>query len=380
MKKNIGLYLHIPFCISKCRYCDFLSKANQTSYFEPYVQALVKEIQAYGELLISYEVDSIFIGGGTPTILPIPLLEKILFELHRNFTIIPTAEITIEANPGTLSKIQLQRLNEISVNRLSIGLQAYQDSLLQKLGRGHRLEQFLENYAAARAVGFNNISIDLMFGLPEQKLEHWEETLSQIITLNPEHLSCYSLIIEEGTPFHILWGKNQLQLPTEDETLYMYRKCISMLTQAGYEHYEISNFAKRQKESKHNLKYWTGQEYIGLGVGAHSFFEQQRYNNIENIKQYIEKSHHLQKIQINHQMITLKESYEETMFLGLRLIDGVSMDVFYERFQKKIEDVYGIVLNKMVDQELLKIEQNKVKLTSKGLEVGNLVFEQFLLE
>lgn len=380
MKKNIGLYLHIPFCISKCRYCDFLSKANQTSYFEPYVQALVKEIQAYGELLISYEVDSVFIGGGTPTILPIPLLEKILFELHRNFTIIPTAEITIEANPGTLSKIQLQRLNEISVNRLSIGLQAYQDSLLQKLGRGHRLEQFLENYAAARAVGFNNISIDLMFGLPEQKLEHWEETLSQIITLNPEHLSCYSLIIEEGTPFHILWGKNQLQLPTEDETLYMYRKCISMLTQAGYEHYEISNFAKRQKESKHNLKYWTGQEYIGLGVGAHSFFEQQRYNNIENIKQYIEKSHHLQKIQINHQMITLKESYEETMFLGLRLIDGVSMDVFYERFQKKIEDVYGIVLNKMVDQELLKIEQNKVKLTSKGLEVGNLVFEQFLLE
>ena len=380
MKKNIGLYLHIPFCISKCRYCDFLSKANQTSYFEPYVQALVKEIQAYGELLISYEVDSIFIGGGTPTILPIPLLEKILFELYRNFTIIPTAEITIEANPGTLSKIQLQRLNEISVNRLSIGLQAYQDSLLQKLGRGHRLEQFLENYAAARAVGFNNISIDLMFGLPEQKLEHWEETLSQIITLNPEHLSCYSLIIEEGTPFHILWGKNQLQLPTEDETLYMYRKCISMLTQAGYEHYEISNFAKRQKESKHNLKYWTGQEYIGLGVGAHSFFEQQRYNNIENIKQYIEKSHHLQKIQINHQMITLKESYEETMFLGLRLIDGVSMDVFYERFQKKIEDVYGIVLNKMVDQELLKIEQNKVKLTSKGLEVGNLVFEQFLLE
>ena len=380
MKKNIGLYLHIPFCISKCRYCDFLSKANQTSYFEPYVQALVKEIQAYGELLISYEVDSIFIGGGTPTILPIPLLEKILFELYRNFTIIPTAEITIEANPGTLSKIQLQRLNEISVNRLSIGLQAYQDSLLQKLGRGHRLEQFLENYAAARAVGFNNISIDLMFGLPEQKLEHWEETLSQIITLNPEHLSCYSLIIEEGTPFHILWDKNQLQLPTEDETLYMYRKCISMLTQAGYEHYEISNFAKRQKESKHNLKYWTGQEYIGLGVGAHSFFEQQRYNNIENIKQYIEKSHHLQKIQINHQMITLKESYEETMFLGLRLIDGVSMDVFYERFQKKIEDVYGIVLNKMVDQELLKIEQNKVKLTSKGLEVGNLVFEQFLLE
>ena len=380
MKKNIGLYLHIPFCISKCRYCDFLSKANQTSYFEPYVQALVKEIQAYGELLISYEVDSIFIGGGTPTILPIPLLEKILFELHRNFTIIPTAEITIEANPGTLSKIQLQRLNEININRLSIGLQAYQDSLLQKLGRGHRLEQFLENYAAARAVGFNNISIDLMFGLPEQKLEHWEETLSQIITLNPEHLSCYSLIIEEGTPFHILWDKNQLQLPTEDETLYMYRKCISMLTQAGYEHYEISNFAKRQKESKHNLKYWTGQEYIGLGVGAHSFFEQQRYNNIENIKQYIEKSHHLQKIQINHQMITLKESYEETMFLGLRLIDGVSMDVFYERFQKKIEDVYGIVLNKMVDQELLKIEQNKVKLTSKGLEVGNLVFEQFLLE
>lgn len=380
MKKTIGLYIHIPFCKSKCYYCDFLSKPNQEDYFQAYVQALDKEMLAYHKLLSDYVVTSIFIGGGTPTILPIELLQKIGIRLGELFFIDPKAEFTIESNPGTLSFEALSGLKKTGVNRLSIGLQAFQNRLLKKLGRVHTLEQFLQNYENALKVGFDNINIDLMFGLPEQETRDWEESLLKVIQLDPPHLSCYSLILEEGTPFFRMWDQGHLLLPTEDDTLQMYRKCIQMLTDAGYEHYEISNFAKPQRKCKHNLRYWNCDEYVGLGVGAHSYFQGIRYHNQENLAQYIKESYCLQKLQKDPQTIHAKEAYEEYMFLGLRLIQGVSKEEFYHRFQRSMEEVYGSVLQKLVKLGLLKEEENNVKLTKRGLEVGNVVFEQFLLE
>lgn len=380
MKKTLGLYIHIPFCMSKCYYCDFLSKANQENYFTAYVHALENEIIGYQSLLEEYSINSIFIGGGTPTILPIEALQRILIKIQECFSIDSKVEITVESNPGTLSYRMLQGLKEVGVNRLSIGLQTFQNKLLQKIGRVHTSEQFLKNYETALKIGFENINMDLIFGLPEQKIEHWEEDLKKAIQLNPAHLSCYSLIVEEGTTFFDMQEKGELLLPTEEENLYMYQMCIQFLQQAGYNHYEISNFSKPGKQCIHNIKYWCCDEYIGFGLGAHSYFQGVRYHNVYSLEDYIRKSHDIEKIKKDKERISTKEAYEEFMFLGLRLIEGVSKEEFYQRFQISMEEIYGSVLQKLIKLNLLKEEKNNVKFTKRGLEVGNLVFEQFLLE
>ena len=368
------IYIHIPFCIRKCDYCDFLSGPSGPEEQADYVQALLREIQAVEEGE-GRSVSSIFIGGGTPSVLDERLLGDILREIRNRFKIEEYAEITIEVNPGTANIGKLQAYREMGINRLSIGLQSPQDRELKILGRIHNYEQFLETYQEARTVGFDNINIDLMSAIPDQTYEGWVKNLRTVAELEPEHISAYSLIVEEGTPF----AARKLNLPDEDTEYNMYEATAQILKEYGFEQYEISNYARKGRECRHNVGYWTRQDYLGFGLGASSLYGKERFANTADMKKYLENSRNPEKIREKEPSLTREDEMAEFMFLGLRMTKGISKADFQRCFGCTIESVYGEVLEKYESMGLLLEQDGRIFLSREGIHVSNSIMAEFLL-
>ncbi len=364
-----SLYIHIPFCAKKCLYCDFNSYANR-ELENQYVKTIISQIND-----LDYNFNTIFIGGGTPTILSNENLKSLLEALNK----FSPKEFSIECNPGTINKENLFIMKDFGVNRLSIGLQSTNNNILKSLGRIHTYEDFLNSYVLAREVGFKNINIDLMFGVPNQSLEDFKESLEKVCKLKPEHISSYSLIIEEGTPFYEMDKKGELNVVSEDVEREMYDFLIDYLKDKGYKWYEISNFCLNGKECEHNKVYWKCEDYIGIGAGAHSYFNGKRYSNVCSVKEYIEKSKSKDNSYIeNIEVIDKNSSIEENMFLGLRMIDGINKKEFENRFNESINDIYQKEIEKLKENDLIFEDENIIKLTRKGVNLSNQVFVEFL--
>ena len=368
------IYIHIPFCIRKCDYCDFLSGPSGPEEQADYVQALLREIQAVEEGE-GRSVSSIFIGGGTPSVLDERLLGDILREIRNRFKMEEDAEITIEVNPGTANIGKLQAYREMGINRLSIGLQSPEDRELKILGRIHNYGQFLETYQEARTVGFDNINIDLMSAIPDQTYEGWVKNLRTVAELEPEHISAYSLIVEEGTPF----AARKLNLPDEDTEYNMYEATVQILKEYGFEQYEISNYARKGRECRHNVGYWTRQDYLGFGLGASSLYGKERFANTADMKKYLENSKNPEKIREKEPSLTREDEMAEFMFLGLRMTKGISKADFQRCFGCTIESVYGEVLEKYESMELLLEKGGRIFLSREGIHVSNSIMAEFLL-
>ena len=382
MRQPISLYLHIPFCVKKCQYCDFLSFPGcSLSRQAEYVDAMIQEIHAYREAAEDYEVKTIFLGGGTPSLLEKELVERLFHELYSVWRAAPETEITIEANPGTLSREKLIGYHMIGINRLSLGLQSTIAQELATIGRIHNYEQFLANYYLAREAGFDNINIDIMSALPGQTLISYGKTLERILKLQPEHISSYSLILEEGTDF---WENAEIEraLPSEQTERIMYHYTKKCLQNAGYERYEISNYAKPGYACIHNQVYWTGGEYLGLGLGAASYWKGARFSNTPDMEEYMENCSRARITENRKEIVTAtqKSRMEEYMFLGLRMIRGISIREFERRFGIPMDRIYGTVIRSYIGQGLLKIEQDRLMLTERGIDVSNSVMADFLLE
>lgn len=379
-KRELELYIHIPFCAKKCAYCDFLSFAAPVRIYREYVDKLIEEIYGQSDNFQDYQVSTIFIGGGTPSILPSELMGELLGVVWECFDIAEGAEITIEANPGTLTMEKLETYLEGGINRISIGLQSSDDMELKALGRIHTFDEFLKSYQRARQAGFSNINVDLMSGLPGQDIHSWRNTLRKVMMLKPEHISAYSLIVEEGTPFYELYGAGQKGLPDEETDREMYHLTKEMMESQGYSRYEISNYARPGFECRHNAGYWTGVDYLGLGLGASSYTHGFRYHNTADFNEYLgmnlrEAGAASQDIQ----ELTHEEKMEEFMFLGLRMMKGVSGSEFLGRFGQNMWNVYGDVLGKLEEQKLIEVEAPVVRLTELGIDVSNMVLSKFLL-
>ena len=368
------IYIHIPFCIRKCDYCDFLSGPSGPKEQADYVQALLREIQAVEEGE-GRSVSSIFIGGGTPSVLDERLLGDILREIRNRFKMEEDAEITIEVNPGTANIGKLQAYREMGINRLSIGLQSPEDRELKILGRIHNYGQFLETYQEARTVGFDNINIDLMSAIPDQTYEGWVKNLRTVAELEPEHISAYSLIVEEGTPF----AARKLNLPDEDTEYNMYEATAQILKEYGFEQYEISNYARKGRECRHNVGYWTRQDYLGFGLGASSLYGKERFANTADMKKYLENSRNPEKIREKEPSLIREDEMAEFMFLGLRMTKGISKADFQRCFGCTIESVYGEVLEKYESMELLLEKDGRIFLSREGIHVSNSIMAEFLL-
>lgn len=371
---SFELYIHIPFCVRKCAYCDFLSASGSEEAKASYTEALLREIEAVKTE--KREVSSIFVGGGTPSALSPSLMGDIFEKIYKSFSVAPDAEITIEANPGTLSKEKLFLYRNVGINRLSLGLQSPEAAELKSLGRIHTYEEFLESFSLAREAGFQNINVDLMCALPDQTYEGWIRNLRTVAALHPEHISAYSLIIEEGTPF----AKRKLNLPDEDTEYRMYEDTAGILAEYGYEQYEISNYAKKDLACQHNVGYWTRKEYLGLGLGAASLWGNQRFSNTSDFSAYLKDSGSPEKIRENRETLSLEDEMSEFMFLGLRMTEGVSKAEFLEGFGTPIESVYGNVLDKYKSVGLLEEKEGRIFLTRAGIHVSNGVMAEFLLE
>ncbi len=377
-RTEIGLYIHIPFCKAKCFYCDFNSFAGAEDLVPSYFHALKNEAALYGGDLADCTVKTVYIGGGTPSFVDTRYLYEILNTCRQCFNIGKNAEISIETNPGTLTYEKLMAYKSMGINRLSIGLQAYQDSLLRKLGRIHDFHQFLENYNQAVRTGFKNINIDLIFGLPGQTLRDWAQTLLNVIQLGPAHVSCYSLKIEEGTPFGKSLEDGEL-IPIEDELdREMYYMAIEKMGAAGLKHYEISNFARPGYQCRHNLIYWKAEEYLGLGAGAHSYLFGERYNNVYGLDGYIKNSRNKDSLKENVQIIGKAESMAEYMILGLRLTDGIHAGEFKSRYGEDLYEIYHEKIHKLLRKNLLVMEKDGIKLSSSGMDLANTVFMEFI--
>lgn len=376
--KEAGLYIHIPFCRQKCFYCDFPSLAGKEEMFLEYTEALCRELEEGTDALRGYKIKSVFMGGGTPTVLPAELLERIMSRVFGCYDIQPGAEITIEANPGTLDQKMCYCLKKMGFQRLSMGLQAWQDDILKRLGRIHNRAQFLENLANARKAGFDNINADLMFALPGQTLAQWEETLDAVISLGLDHISAYSLIVEEGTPFYD-WYQQGIYGETDEETdRAMYAMAVRKLGEAGYHQYEISNFAKEGKESLHNKIYWMDEEYRGFGMGAHSYWQGRRFHNPVSLEGYIQKVRQGERLWEEMEEISPEEEMSEFMFLGLRMTKGIEKERFLRRFGRTLEEVYGEEIAKLKAEGLLAEKEGCLRLTARGVDVSNQVFIEFL--
>lgn len=379
MQDLAGLYIHIPFCKRKCLYCDFPSFAGKEAMQERYTASLMAEIDSRARECDGREFCSVFFGGGTPTALPMPLLERLAERVFASFHIAEDAEITTEANPGTLSRETARALRGMGFNRLSIGVQAWQDRLLKRLGRIHTIEEFLENYHIVREEGFRNVNLDLMFALPGQTLAEWRETLKQATALEPEHISAYSLILEEGTPFYREWEEGRLTTVSEELDREMYHFAVDFLREKGYAQYEISNFAKSGRQSRHNRIYWQAEEYLGLGLGAHSFWNGERFHNPYGLEEYIHAKGIPERLDQDRELISEQDALAEFMFLGLRLTEGVAFAAFRERFGREMKEVYGSQIDKLTQQGLLEEDKTGIRLTRRGIDVSNAVFREFLL-
>lgn len=382
MLNELGIYIHIPFCKQKCYYCDFVSYSNKCSEVKEYIESLKKEIEEFD--FSNYKVTSIYIGGGTPSYIDSIYIVEILSELKEklkcNLIEFKDIEITIEVNPGTVDTKKLNDYKKSGINRLSIGLQSTKNDILKKIGRIHTYQEFLEIYKLARETGFKNINIDLMIGIPGQKIGNLKNTLQDIIKLEPEHISVYSLIIEENTPIEKMLENGEIKLPDEDLERNMYWYVKNTLELNGYNHYEISNFAKFGKESRHNLNCWNQEEYIGFGVAAHSYLNGIRFSNTINVEEYIqhlENNRKEENIQIEESQ-SLEDKKNEFMMLGFRKIQGVDIARFKEKFIDNPIFLYRENLNKLVEEGLIEVDLNHIKLTNKGIDLANLVFEEFV--
>ena len=377
--KNIGIYIHIPFCKQKCKYCDFVSFKCNENKFEDYFKCVIKEITDKSAE-VKESVDTIYIGGGTPSIVPADYIEQIITIIKMNYKVLKTAEITIEVNPGTVDEDKLKRYKKIGINRLSIGLQSTNEKLLKMLGRIHTYKDFEDVYEMARRVGFKNINVDLMIGLPNQKKEDVEDSVLKIIEKNPEHVSVYSLILEEETQLFELVNNGELTVPTEEIERKMYWKVKEVLENNGFIHYEISNFSKPKHESKHNLNCWNQHEYLGFGLAAHSYYGKIRYSNITDLKGYIRNCINQEEVYniVFHEHQDKNLMMKEYMLLGLRKISGVQISKFKEKFVDNPLYVFRNELSKLINEELIEIDGDFIKLTFKGIDLANSVWMEFV--
>ena len=379
MKNNrripLELYVHIPFCVRKCQYCDFLSGPSDEETKDRYIEALLKEIRA-AEHTEDYEIVSVFIGGGTPSALKAEAIASIMRTLQEQFFFCEDAEVTIEANPGTVDLEKLTIYRNVGINRLSPGLQSTDAEELKLLGRIHSYEEFLKSYEWAREAGFSNINIDLMFAIPGQTGEAWWQHLYQVAELNPEHISAYSLIIEEGTPF----AEQNLDLPDEDTEYQMYEDTAEILERYGYRQYEISNYAKQGYMCRHNAGYWQRREYLGFGLGASSLYRGMRFLNTRRMQEYLKESRNPDQIRQDVTVLSRNERIEEFMFLGLRMTEGISEKKFEENFDVRLMDVYGDILQKYEETGFMEHIETKWRLTRKGIHVSNHILADFLLD
>ena len=380
MKKELGLYVHIPFCVKKCGYCDFLSWCGTSEEKETYVQALLKEIESYREFARGYRVSTVFVGGGTPSVLEAGQMEGVLGNIQEVFELEKKPEITLEMNPGTVTEEKLQCYKENGVNRLSIGLQSVKNEKLEVLGRIHSYEEFLESYELARKAGFTNISVDLISSIPGQKLEEWKEELAALSALSPEHISVYQLIIEAETPFYEKYAEHEELLPDEEESREIYLWTGSFLKEQVYEQYEISNYAKPGKESRHNLKYWERGDYLGLGLGAASMVRNIRMSNTKDMKTYLERCGQPKTMREDVQFLEEARQMEEFMFLGLRKTRGVSRKEFRRIFGQEMDMVYEKALHKCLENGMLKEHKDRVYLSEEGVLLSNAVLSEFLFD
>ena len=372
-KKELGVYIHIPFCEKKCIYCDFISFENKLDLQGQYVEKLLEEINNEKDLFKDYKITTIYIGGGTPSIINEDLIGKILSMIDRE----SDAEITIELNPGTVTKQKLINYKNFGINRLSIGLQSTKNEILKQIGRIHNYEKFLESYKYAEDVGYDNINVDLMIGIPNQSIQDIKDSINKIVNLKPAHISVYSLIIEPNTPLENMVDKNILKLPSDEDERMQYSYVKNSLELKGYKHYEISNFAIDGKYSKHNMNCWEQKEYIGFGVSAHSYINKKRFSNTESLNEYLSEDY--KKIKILQEVQNIEDEQKEYMLLGLRKIDGIKISKFKEKFngQNPIF-LFKKELDKLVKQELLQVDLDNIKLTRKGLDLANLVWEEFV--
>ncbi|MBP3463840.1 MAG: oxygen-independent coproporphyrinogen III oxidase [Clostridia bacterium] len=370
--KEIGIYIHIPYCKRKCNYCDFISFSDKDNTIKEYIETIKKEIDECK--LSGFDIGTIYIGGGTPSYIDSKYIIEIIAKIREKFIVTQNAEITIELNPGTITREKLQDYKQAGINRLSIGLQSTDNNILKKIGRIHTYEEFVENYNLAREIGFKNINIDFMLALPEENEWSVAIQISEIINLKPEHISCYSLIVEEETKLKEMLNNKEITLPSEEEERKMYWKTKELLEENGYNHYEISNFALPGYNSRHNTDCWNQKEYLGFGTAAHSYYGGKRFSNAKTIEEYIQ----------NYNEKTLEEEQskesmaKEYMMLGLRKVEGISISEFERKFQINPLFYFRFEISKLVDEELIEIDLDNIRLTSKGLDLANLVFEEFI--
>ena len=386
--KEMELYIHVPFCIKKCAYCDFLSAPAGEEERQRYVETMIKEIQGYRKKYQEYCVTTIFVGGGTPSVLSGEQIKEVFNALRASFVIDTQAEITIEVNPGTVTEEKVEAWMQAGVNRISIGLQSVNDEELQMLGRMHTYKDFLNTYHLLRDKGFNNLNIDLISAIPGQTLESWKKTLSTVAELEPEHISAYSLIVEEGTPFYSIYGEGGADgnlesmvqpLPDEETERFIYEETETILQKYGYDRYEISNYAKPGYACRHNEGYWRRVNYLGVGLGASSLIENQRFQNFSTYDAYMDAIQNQKLFHEEVESLSVTDEMEEFMFLGLRMMSGISREVFQKKFGKKIETVYEKQIQQLKKDGLIEFVENRIRLTKRGIDISNYVFEQFLL-
>ncbi len=373
---EIGIYVHIPFCKKKCDYCDFISYCDKGMLISDYIESVIKEIESQN---IQSKITTVYIGGGTPSYIDSKYIIKILEKIKEK-NISEDAEITIEVNPGTVTEEKLKDYINCGINRLSIGLQSTKDEILKEIGRIHEYADFLNTYNMAKKIGFNNMNVDLMIGLPNQKIIDIKESLEEILELNPNHISVYSLILEEGTSLFKKVEDGVLKIPDEELERNMYWYVKNTLELNGYKHYEISNFAKEGYESKHNLNCWNQKEYIGIGCAAHSYKNITRYSNTENIEEYINNIHKkcFEKNRIIHEVQTEDDARKEFMLLGLRKVDGVKINEFKNKFGDNPIYLYRNQLDKLSKENLIIVDNDNIRLSNRGIDLANLVWEEFI--
>ncbi len=375
----LGLYVHIPFCAEKCYYCDFNSyKIKRNDEKKEYLLSLSKEMKLYKNEFKDKQFTSIFLGGGTPSILNTEELEILMNSIFDNFNINSNAEITIECNPGTLNQDKLTKMKDLGINRLSIGLQTTKNKYLKNIGRIHTYEQFEKNYKQAIEVGFDNINIDLMYSLPNQTFEDWKETLGKIIDLNPKHISAYSLILEEDTKLYKMYEEDKFNPIDEEVDIKIYEYTINRLRENGYHQYEISNYAKEGYECKHNVLYWKCENYLGLGAGASGYINNTRYCNVENIEEYKDMIEMKKKPIQEKNDLTNKDKIEEYIIMALRMNEGININEFENKFNENFKQKYNHILEKLKNENLIEEQNNHIRFTQRGREISNSILIEFI--
>ena len=375
-KAPLGLYVHIPFCVQKCNYCDFLSFSADEKRKRQYIDTLVREMKSWREKISDYEVDTIFIGGGTPSVLSVTDMDSLFQGISDCFARSQKTEFTVECNPGTVDEEKLSLYRQAGVNRLSFGMQSTMDEELHQLGRIHNYKQFLGSYELARRVGFDNVNVDIMSAVPKQTLMSYETTLHRVTKLAPEHISSYSLIIEEGTPFYEWYRESP---PVDEDTdRRMYECTEEILSAAGYSRYEISNYAKPGRECRHNIKYWRRFEYLGLGLGASSQMGNCRFSNVRDLASYMDSVQSGEILAEEREELSSADEKAEFMYLGLRMMQGISEKEFEENFGENLMECYGKEINRCERQGLLECQGDRIFLTKRGIDVSNRVFAEFI--